>query len=534
MTNFPNPTDAARSHSVNSGQLLAAIQQIQESFQASADPRDLHADWLAKILALASCDCGYCAEVQFDSHGQPSLRVFAISSLACSPDPRGLPVLVDAGGREFGDLGELFDSVMRTGAAVIANTPGAELFGAEHPLAGIQVKSFLALPIQRAGVVLGILGIANRPGGFDPRLATSLQPLLTTCASLIEAQRAARVRTAQHRATLQLAHERGVLERLARMDPLETVLEALILGHEALFPGTLGSVLLLHADGRRLVHGASPSLPEAYVHALDGVEIGPDVGSCGTAAFLREAVIVTDIETDPRWARYKDFALRFSLRACWSVPILTSQGEVLGTFAFYYHEPRAPGQHELAAIESSVRIARLAIERKRGEAELRMFAERLALATKSAQMGIFDYDILSGRLDWDDQMLAIYGVSRADFKGTYESWRDRVHPDDLKVAEEGVNGSIESQHPFEAAFRVIRPDGKVRFIEAATTMQRDASGRATRMTGVNIDVTTKNELESQLLRSQRLQSVGRLAGGLAHDLNNLLAPMLIGPAMLRP
>ncbi len=339
--------------------------------------------------------------------------------------------------------------------------------------------------------------------------------------------------TEQHIARQQLAHERAVLERVARMDPLESLLEALIHGHEALFPGTLGSVLLLDEEGRRLQHGAAPSLPQEYTRAIHGLEIGPLVGSCGTAAFTHKTVVVTDIAIDERWARFRDFALGFSLRACWSTPILSGSGKVLGTFALYYREPRAPLKHELAAIESSARIAAFAIERSRAEREKRSFAERLELATKSARMGIFDLDVSSGRLVWDDQMFVIYGVRREDFSGMYADWRRRVHPDDVQAAEERVNDAIAGDHPFESSFRVLRPDGSTRFIEARTIMQRDAGGRATRITGVNIDVTTKKELEAQLLRSQRLESLGRLAGGLAHDLNNMLAPMLVGPAMLR-
>ena len=164
---------------------------------------------------------------------------------------------------------------------------------------------------------------------------------------------------------------------------------------------------------------------------------------------------------------------------------------------------------------------------------LRGYTERLALATRSARMGVFDLDVVGGRLEWDDQMLSIYGVRRADFGGKYESWRERVHPEDLEAAEGKVVEAIEGDRPFETSFRITRPDGEVRFIEARTLIQRDSTGRATRIIGVNIDVTDKKQLEAQLLRSQRLESLGRIAGGIAHDLNNMLAPMLVGPAMLR-
>lgn len=337
----------------------------------------------------------------------------------------------------------------------------------------------------------------------------------------------------QHRAMRQLGHEREALERVARSGVLSEVLESLVLGHEALFPGTLGSVLLLDESGTRLQVGAAPSVPAEYTRSIHGLSILTGEGSCGAAALHATTVIVPDVAVDPRWTRFAGLAMGHGLRACWSTPILSAQGRVLGTFALYYREPRSPEAHELAAIQSSARIAGLAIERHKAEAELRSFAERLELATRSAQMGIFDYDVAHNRLVWDEQMLRIFGVRREEFVGHYDDWRERVHPDDLEAAEASVTAAVEGHKPFGTSFRILRPDGELRFIEAVAILQRDAAGRATRMTGVNIDVTEKKQLEAQLLRSQRLESVGRLAGGIAHDLNNILAPMLIGPAMLR-
>ncbi|HUR27768.1 MAG TPA: ATP-binding protein [Planctomycetota bacterium] len=489
--------------------MLASIQEVQASFQASSDPRELHADWLARVLALTGATGGCSAEVGHGAEG-PAWTVFALA-----PAPSAAE---DAAARPsaLAEFGAVFARLLESRKAFFADAQGG-------------AQPLLALPLCRADGVQGAI-VAVGPGR-DERLAAALEPFLSTCAGLIEARRAARVRAEQQRSTLQLAHERAVLERVARMDSLENVLDALVRGHEALFPRTLGSVLLLDEEGEMLFKCAAPSLPEEYRYAIDGVDVGAGVGS--SAAHSRHTVVVTDIDTDPRWARFSEIARRFELRSCWSTPILSAQGCVLGTFALYGREPRAPEPHELEAIESSARIAALAIERQRAEKASRNAAERLALATKSAQMGIFDYDIESGRLVWDEQMLAIYGVSASEFQGNYGAWRERVHPDDLQAAENGVNSSIEGTRPFEATFRILRPDGTIRFLEAATIMQRDASGRATRMTGVNIDVTEKKQLEAQALRSQRLESVGRLAGGLAHDLNNMLSPMLVGPSMLR-
>ena len=145
------------------------------------------------------------------------------------------------------------------------------------------------------------------------------------------------------------------------------------------FKGIIGSVLLLDEDSARLRHGAAPSLPEAYVKAIDGVRIGPRVGSCGTAAYRREAVFVGDIMSDPLWTDFKDLAAAHGLRSCWSMPILSHQGAVLGTFATYSNEARKPTDAELRLIDVATRIAGIAIERKLAEDRIQFMASHDAL-----------------------------------------------------------------------------------------------------------------------------------------------------------
>ena len=160
------------------------------------------------------------------------------------------------------------------------------------------------------------------------------------------------------------------LELILSGADLPVILTTLVRNIEAQTDGMLGSVLLLTPD-QRLVTGAAPSLPDAYNLAIDGVRIGPFVGSCGTAAFRNERVIVEDISKDPLWADFAKLAHEHDLRSCWSEPIRAQGGAVLGTFALYYHQPRRPAEHELNLIEEAARVCRLAIERTRSEEERR-------------------------------------------------------------------------------------------------------------------------------------------------------------------
>ncbi len=165
-----------------------------------------------------------------------------------------------------------------------------------------------------------------------------------------------------------LEGQNRILKLIAHGRPSSEVLEVLARVVEDLARPAICSVLLL--EGSRLRHGSAPSLPPEYCSAIDGIEIGPGVGSCGTAAYRRAPVVVRDIATDPLWVEYRDFALGFGLRACWSQPILTEEGNVLGTFALYYREPREPLPEDWDLLEGMAQLVRVLIERDKRERAL--------------------------------------------------------------------------------------------------------------------------------------------------------------------
>jgi PAS domain S-box-containing protein len=195
-------------------------------------------------------------------------------------------------------------------------------------------------------------------------------PVLNASGDLVEFVGSSTDITERKRAEVLLAGEKRLFEMIARGDSRELILECACLFVEELASGCLSSILLLDTNGNCLRHGAAPSLPLAYTKAIDGAVIGPSVGSCGTAAYRAEPVIVCDIATDPLWVDFRDLALAHGLRACWSTPILSSAGKVLGTFAIYYREPRSPSTQELNVMERIVHLASIAIERKQAEEAL--------------------------------------------------------------------------------------------------------------------------------------------------------------------
>lgn len=178
-----------------------------------------------------------------------------------------------------------------------------------------------------------------------------------------------------------------VLEMIAQGATLSDVLASLVTLIEAQSEGMICSVLQLSEDGKHIRHGAAPRLPEIYVQAVNGAPIGPKNGSCGTAMYRGQQVIVTDMLTDPLWEDYRELAKLSGLRACWSTPIFTGQGKVLGSFAMYYRQPQAPTGSEARLTEVATRIAGIAIEHERAQNELQHTRSELAHVARVTTMG---------------------------------------------------------------------------------------------------------------------------------------------------
>ncbi len=242
------------------------------------------------------------------------------------------------------------------------------------------IQSIILVPLAYRGMLVGFLGLdsvrVEKPWTED------LTTLLTIVGGLI-------VNALEHkRAQAIQAGQRQFLELLATGGSFSETLHTLVRLIEDQWPGMLGLILLLDEDGKHLHIGASVSLPQDYVRSIEGLEIGPMVGSCGTACYRRERVIVEDTATDPRWEGLRDLALRYSLRACWSEPVFSPSGQVVGTFAMYYRQPRAPSETELRTIEMGAHLVGVAIEHDRAERALRQSEERFRSIVEHANVGI--------------------------------------------------------------------------------------------------------------------------------------------------
>src|SRR5262245_2177373 len=187
---------------------------------------------------------------------------------------------------------------------------------------------------------------------------------------------------AERAKALSAAQDRAI-EMIGNGVPLPGVLDELCRTVDALIPGVVSTVLVMDPDGKRLWPGGAPAFPDALRPAINPWWIGPGRGSCGTAAFLKRRVIIGDLTTDPNFPEeYRTLAVRHGLRASWSQPLLTSAGDVLGTFALYYAEPRLPEAADLELIDALGRIALVAIQLERSQTACRQCADTVSTMSR--------------------------------------------------------------------------------------------------------------------------------------------------------
>ncbi len=231
------------------------------------------------------------------------------------------------------------------------------------------IQSLITVPMVYRGSLMGFVGCdaVRQERTWTEDSIALLRLVGEIFANALEHKRAQAIQAGQ----------RQFLELLATGGNFSEILHTLVRIIEEQWPGMLGLVLLLDEDGKHLHIGAAVSLPEDYVQSIEGLEIGPLVGSCGTACYRRERVIVEDILTDPRWDGLRDLAVKHRLRACWSEPVFSATGQVVGTFAMYYRRPRAPTEPELRVIETAAHLVGIAIEHKRAQEALRLANQTL-------------------------------------------------------------------------------------------------------------------------------------------------------------
>ncbi len=329
---------------------------------------------------------------------------------------------------------------------------------------------------------------------------------------------------------LVIEEERRLLELMASGASLTEVLDSLTRAIERISPGSLCTVMLLESplEGeapRFLMKGSGPSLPNEYFQTLDRLEIGPDVGACGSAAFRNETVVVEDIATDYRFAQGRDFVMSYGLRSCWSVPIRDSRSNVLGTFAMYHRVPAKPRPEELRMTRAAAQLAGNAVERVRAEQSLRETAVRLNLAERVAQFGIFEADFTDASITVSAGMAAMMERSEGPLRINVAEFDALVHPDDLAALRLSANLAAADGETVQSEYRLVLPSGAVRWFRSRMRFEF-SGGVLKRGTGALIDITEEKDMLARLQQARAAAEAFAYAAGeagkLEQDRKNVL------------
>ncbi|GAB2635485.1 PAS domain-containing protein [Belliella aquatica] len=302
--------------------------------------------------------------------------------------------------------------------------------------------------------------------------------------------------------------ERVVMEKSMEGEvTLKEVLVLLMLKLDELFPDMQSS--MLRVENGKIYNLASPSLPQDYILAIEGEEIGENAGSCGTAAFTKKEVIVSDIFADERWSKYKDVAKKFGFQSCWSRPVFNKKGEVVATFANYFTEPRMPRSIEKEAIERARRLSSIILEHFSDIEQIRHANELNTFINKATNEAIYEWDMVNDKVYWGESFERFFGyVHQGDFTGS--DWRKMMHPEDIEDSYLKINEFFTDPEKFKISeeHRLIKKDGSVIFAEIIGFIIRNNQNTPIRLIGVIRDITETRELRKLLDSASQMAKIG--------------------------
>ena len=389
-----------------------------------------------------------------------------------------------------------------------------------------------AVDRAKAGGRAAFEGFCHTAAGTHRWWDVVVTPITDVGGAVVQLLVVSRDITERRRDTDFRAGQHAVLEMIATGASLEAVLARVVGLVEQRSDGMLCSVVLLDEDGVHLRRGAAPSLPEAYNTAIDGAPIGPRAGSCGTAMYLGRQVIATDVLTDPVWEDYRHLAVGHGFRACWSTPIVSSQKKVLGSFAMYYSQPRAPVPTELQMVDVAANISGIAIEHQRAIQAVRHSEERNRAILQAIPDLMF---ILSGDgvyLDYYAQDPSSLLVPPEYFLG--KSVSAVLPPAVAGPIMEAMAATLASGEPARIEFS-LEPGEVPQFYEAFI-VRCDAD----KILSIVRNVTDRRHAEidaavqrRELAHLSRVTTLGELSGALAHELSQPMSAILINAQAAR-
>jgi PAS domain S-box-containing protein len=393
------------------------------------------------------------------------------------------------------------------------------------------IQSLICIPMVYRGEAIGFIGFdaVQRERDWSEDDAALLRVVGEIIVNSLEHKRAQAIEEGQ----------RKFLELLATGGAFSDILHALVRLIEEQWPGMLGLILLLDEDGQHLHIGASASLPEEYVDSIEGLEIGPQVGSCGTACYTKQRVIVEDIATDPRWEGLRSLGLEYGLRACWSEPVFSESGQVVGTFAMYYRQPRTPSKAELHTIETAAHMVGVAVEHERAQQALQQTELRFRGVFEGAPIGVSITSLEGKLVETNRALQQMFGYSEEELRNL-SVW-EYTYPEDFdadnRLFQQLVPGKIDH---YQLEKRYIRKNGEVFWGRLSLSLARGPQGEPLFAIATTEDINEAKEAAEQLAqaylsleqrvgeRTRELAAVNAIAAVVSGslDLNAILSAAL--------
>ncbi len=454
------PRRAGTGDQDNLARLHAAIDTAHRLILAEAPPSRFFAVLLDGLCRFTGSAFGFIGEVAERRPGTPYLKIHAISDIAWDEPTRELYRRKDAEGMEFGNLNNLIGAVITSGAPVLANDPTNDPRRGGLPPGHPELRAFLGLPFFHHDALLGMVGIANRPDGYDAEIIELLNPVLETCGLLINAHRESR--------HIHVAWEAS----RRRTEQLHTLLDAM--------PDI---VCFKDEEGRwREANSASLKLFDLDKSASRGKT---DQELAAANPFFQAAFLASAKSDEAAWQHGTLY------RCVETVPARTGKEIVLDLY-------KIPLFHDDGSRKGLVVFGRDVTAQQEAEQRLRRNEKNLRAAQRIAHVGHWEWEVAPGTLLWSDEIYRIFGVAAADFTPTYENFLTLVHPQDRDILRRAVTEALDGGTPYSLDHRIIRPDGELRIVHEEGEIVQGPDGKPRRMLGTVLDITDLRQSEEQL------------------------------------
>ncbi len=450
--------------------MLDMVNTLQHTFLAEGNDSDVFDLALKMVLDVTDSEYGFIGEVLHADDGQPYLKTKAITNIAWNDATKKFYEENAPQGLNFTNLKTLFGEVLLTGKPMIANVPASHPKKGGLPSGHPPLNAFLGLPLYVGNKMVGMAGVSNRPGGYDEKLISNIETLTTTIGRLIDSQQS----------------------KIALNNSLETLAKS-NLENQNITNAIDASSLLSVTD----VQGNIIKVNQQFC-ALSGYTEEELIGQ-------NHRIVSSGYHDKQFW---RDVWKTISSGKVWKGEI---KNRAKDGSEYWVSSVINPVFNQLGEITNYLSIRQDITAKKRAEEENKESSLRLTLATEAANIGIWEYNIVENKILWDDQMYALYGISRDSFQGVYEAWRSGLHPDDIERGDFEIDLAIKGEKDFNTEFRVVWPDGSVHHIRALATIVRDANGNAIKMIGTNWDITAAKKTEREIIHAKNAAEAASVA-----------------------